>query len=132
MGDWGGRHSKKRNSRGASGGAHYLSSVHGTEVDRLNCPFYYKMGACRHGTLCSRRHNYPVVALLFCYRIYGKAAQAISWKNSIEMFTILCEGVCKIRSVDVPDNTVELRKRMCLRKRRLCNTVSTGDAWKVF
>ncbi|QDZ26084.1 small subunit of U2 snRNP auxiliary factor [Chloropicon primus] len=31
----------------------------GTEKDRHNCPFYYKMGACRHGDACSRAHNKP-------------------------------------------------------------------------
>jgi splicing factor U2AF subunit len=27
---------------------------------RVNCPFFYKMGACRHGDRCSRAHNQPV------------------------------------------------------------------------
>lgn len=30
--------------------------------DRVNCPFYYKMGACRHGDKCSRIHNRPVLS----------------------------------------------------------------------
>jgi splicing factor U2AF 35 kDa subunit len=30
-----------------------------TEADRDNCPFYYKIGACRHGETCNRKHNYP-------------------------------------------------------------------------
>jgi hypothetical protein len=28
-------------------------------IYRFNCPFYFKMGACRHGDRCSRRHNKP-------------------------------------------------------------------------
>jgi hypothetical protein len=26
---------------------------------RVNCPFYFKIGACRHGDRCSRQHNKP-------------------------------------------------------------------------
>ena len=28
----------------------------------MNCPFYHKIGACRHGEQCSRVHNRPVVS----------------------------------------------------------------------
>lgn len=31
----------------------------GTEEDKFNCPFYYKIGACRHGERCSRTHLRP-------------------------------------------------------------------------
>jgi len=41
------------------GGAQKLARVHGTELDRVNCPFFYKVGSCRHGENCSRRHNKP-------------------------------------------------------------------------
>lgn len=40
--------------------AEHLASIYGTEKDRINCPFYYKIGACRHGTRCSRVHNKPL------------------------------------------------------------------------
>lgn len=26
---------------------------------RVNCSFYFKIGACRHGDRCSRLHNKP-------------------------------------------------------------------------
>lgn len=39
--------------------AGHLSRIYGTEQDKFNCPFYFKMGACRHGDRCSRRHNKP-------------------------------------------------------------------------
>ncbi len=26
----------------------------------MNCPFYFKVGACRHGDRCSRQHNKPL------------------------------------------------------------------------
>ncbi|CDY46291.1 BnaC05g21650D [Brassica napus] len=42
--------------------AEHLASIYGTEKDRVNCPFYNKMGACRHGDRCSRIHNRPAIS----------------------------------------------------------------------
>lgn len=39
-----------------------VSQIFGTEEDKVNCPFYQKMGACRHGDRCSRIHNRPVLS----------------------------------------------------------------------
>jgi len=39
--------------------AEQLASILGTEKDRVNCPFYFKIGACRHGANCARLHNKP-------------------------------------------------------------------------
>ncbi|XP_017462199.1 PREDICTED: splicing factor U2AF 26 kDa subunit-like, partial [Rhagoletis zephyria] len=39
--------------------ADYLASIFGTEKDKVNCSFYFKIGACRHGERCSRIHNKP-------------------------------------------------------------------------
>ncbi|PWN41545.1 RNA-binding domain-containing protein [Ceraceosorus guamensis] len=39
--------------------ASYLASIYGTEQDKVNCSFYYKIGACRHGDRCSRKHTRP-------------------------------------------------------------------------
>eukprot|EP00252_Welwitschia_mirabilis_P015458 TRINITY_DN33_c0_g1_i1.p1 TRINITY_DN33_c0_g1~~TRINITY_DN33_c0_g1_i1.p1 ORF type:complete len:308 (+),score=38.95 TRINITY_DN33_c0_g1_i1:215-1138(+) len=39
--------------------AEHLASIFGTEKDRVNCPFYFKIGACRHGDRCSRLHTKP-------------------------------------------------------------------------
>ncbi|KAN0061278.1 hypothetical protein ACQY0O_006124 [Thecaphora frezii] len=39
--------------------ASYLASIYGTEQDKVNCSFYYKIGACRHGPRCSRKHIKP-------------------------------------------------------------------------
>ena len=41
------------------GGAEHLARIHGTEEDKVNCPFYFKIGACRHGDKCSRQHHRP-------------------------------------------------------------------------
>jgi splicing factor U2AF 35 kDa subunit len=39
--------------------ADYLASIYGTEKDKVNCSFYYKIGACRHGDKCTKLHNVP-------------------------------------------------------------------------
>jgi hypothetical protein len=36
-----------------------LTPLSGTEQDRVNCSFYLKIGACRHGDRCSRKHIHP-------------------------------------------------------------------------
>jgi len=36
-----------------------MASIFGTEKDRVNCPFYFKIRACRHGDRCSRLHTEP-------------------------------------------------------------------------
>ncbi|EYC37429.1 hypothetical protein Y032_0792g2376 [Ancylostoma ceylanicum] len=40
-------------------GAEYLASIYGTEKDKVNCSFFFKIGACRHGDKCSRTHIIP-------------------------------------------------------------------------
>jgi splicing factor U2AF 35 kDa subunit len=39
--------------------AKHLARIHGTEEDKVNCPFYFKIGACRHEDRCSRLHHKP-------------------------------------------------------------------------
>jgi splicing factor U2AF subunit len=42
--------------------AEHLASIFGTEKDRVNCPFYHKIGACRHGDRCARMHTRPAAS----------------------------------------------------------------------
>lgn len=49
----------RRAPRQGGSAAEHLARVHGTEEDKVNCPFYFKIGACRHGDRCSRKHNVP-------------------------------------------------------------------------
>lgn len=42
--------------------AEHLASIFGTEKDRVNCPFFFKIGACRHGDRCSRLHTKPTIS----------------------------------------------------------------------
>uniref|UniRef100_A0A8C4PXV6 U2 small nuclear RNA auxiliary factor 1 n=1 Tax=Eptatretus burgeri TaxID=7764 RepID=A0A8C4PXV6_EPTBU len=64
--------------------AEYLASIFGTEKDKVNCSFYFKIGACRHGDRCSRLHNKPTF--------------------SQEVFTELNEKYGEIEEMNVCDN----------------------------
>ncbi|EFJ12916.1 hypothetical protein SELMODRAFT_123490 [Selaginella moellendorffii] len=52
------------------GGAQHLADIFGTEQDRVNCPFYLKMGACRHGDRCSRAHVKPKQSCTLLLNMY--------------------------------------------------------------
>ncbi|EKE42803.1 hypothetical protein ENUP19_0319G0030 [Entamoeba nuttalli] len=39
-----------------------LASIHGTEKDKVNCAFFFKIGACRHGDSCTRNHFQPEIS----------------------------------------------------------------------
>nr|XP_037847486.1 splicing factor U2AF 26 kDa subunit isoform X2 [Chlorocebus sabaeus] len=64
--------------------AEYLASIFGTEKDKVNYSFYFKIGACRHGDRCSRLHNKPTF--------------------SQEVFTELQEKYGEIEEMNVCDN----------------------------
>jgi len=55
----GGRHGRNGGGGGGRGGAARFATILGSEDDKVNCPFYYKIGACRHGERCSRVHIKP-------------------------------------------------------------------------
>ncbi|KAK9356070.1 hypothetical protein V1505DRAFT_363910 [Lipomyces doorenjongii] len=55
--------------------ANYLASIFGTEQDKVNCSFYYKIGACRHGDRCSRKHVKPSYSqTMMCPNMYQNPA----------------------------------------------------------
>jgi len=37
---------------------------------RVNCSFYFKIGACRHGDKCSRLHNKPTFSQVNLWMLY--------------------------------------------------------------
>jgi len=46
---------------------------------RVNCPFYFKIGACRHGDKCVRTHTKPIVSPTLLFRhMYQNPATAIA------------------------------------------------------
>lgn len=66
--------------------AEYLASIFGTEKDKVNCSFYFKIGACRHGDKCSRLHNKPTFSqtLLLQNMFQNPQMQASSDVNEVK------------------------------------------------
>lgn len=55
--------------------AQFLASIYGTEQDKVNCSFYFKIGACRHGERCSRKHVKPSYSqTILCPNLYQNPA----------------------------------------------------------
>ncbi|XP_072472435.1 splicing factor U2AF 26 kDa subunit [Notamacropus eugenii] len=103
--------------------AEYLASIFGTEKDKVNCSFYFKIGACRHGDRCSRLHNKPTfsqtIVLLNLYRNPQNTAQTADGSHCHvsdvevqehydsffeEVFTELQEKYGQIEEMNVCDN----------------------------
>nr|XP_055092872.1 splicing factor U2AF 26 kDa subunit isoform X2 [Symphalangus syndactylus] len=103
--------------------AEYLASIFGTEKDKVNCSFYFKIGACRHGDRCSRLHNKPTfsqtIVLLNLYRNPQNTAQTADGSHCHvsdvevqehydsffeEVFTELQEKYGEIEEMNVCDN----------------------------
>ncbi|VVT45858.1 uncharacterized protein SAPINGB_P000926 [Magnusiomyces paraingens] len=48
-----------------------LAQIYGTEKDKVNCSFYNKIGACRHGDKCARHHIKPSYSqTIICRNMY--------------------------------------------------------------
>ncbi|KAJ0405004.1 hypothetical protein P43SY_004921 [Pythium insidiosum] len=112
----------RRGPEQPGGGAEHLARIHGTEEDRVNCPFYFKIGACRHGDRCSRLHNKPVFSqtILISHMYQNPVSQAIAQQgdaNSVdqrkvdeefedfyeEIFEELCK-YGKVEELNICDN----------------------------
>lgn len=59
--------------------ADYLASIYGTEKDKVNCSFYFKIGACRHGDRCSRKHVKPMFSqTILVYNVYQNPGHEVN------------------------------------------------------
>eukprot|EP00401_Gymnodinium_catenatum_P068258 CAMPEP_0117512714 /NCGR_PEP_ID=MMETSP0784-20121206/29177_1 /TAXON_ID=39447 /ORGANISM="" /LENGTH=361 /DNA_ID=CAMNT_0005308449 /DNA_START=23 /DNA_END=1108 /DNA_ORIENTATION=- len=106
--------------------AEQLARVFGTEEDPVNCAFYFKVGACRHGDLCSKKHNRPTASrTLLLSNMYPNPPEALAIGNDepwdddmydraqqhLESFyteiVLVLADYGEIEEVVVVDNTVE-------------------------
>ena len=56
-----------------------LANIFGTEKDKVNCPFYFRIGACRHGDTCTRLHHKPSISqTLLLHHMYHHPYQGLS------------------------------------------------------
>mmetsp|Transcript_54563 Transcript_54563/g.130168 ORF Transcript_54563/g.130168 Transcript_54563/m.130168 type:complete len:257 (-) Transcript_54563:80-850(-) len=53
-----------------------------SEEDRVNCPFFFKIGACRNGDRCNRNHTRPTTGqTLLIPRLYPSIPEALVVAN---------------------------------------------------
>jgi len=56
--------------------------IFATEEDRVNCPFYFKIGACRNGDRCNRAHIRPTTSqTLLLPHMYPNIPESMSIAN---------------------------------------------------
>ncbi len=66
--------------------AHKLAKIFGTEEDKVNCPFYFKIGACRHGDTCTRLHNKPILSqTVMFFHLYDNPPSAVAFADGMEV-----------------------------------------------
>jgi splicing factor U2AF subunit len=66
--------------------AERLAKIFGTEEDKVNCPFYFKIGACRHGETCTRIHNKPPVSQTMVFpHLYDNPPAAIAFADGLNV-----------------------------------------------
>ena len=98
-------------------GASHLANIYGSEQDKVNCSFYLKIGACRHGERCSRKHIKPlfsqtlVLTNMYQNPTHSTTALPLSETESKEYFNqfyedVFCEMVKfgKVLEMHVCDN----------------------------
>uniref|UniRef100_A0A673IVQ7 U2 small nuclear RNA auxiliary factor 1 n=1 Tax=Sinocyclocheilus rhinocerous TaxID=307959 RepID=A0A673IVQ7_9TELE len=103
--------------------AEYLASIFGTEKDKVNCSFYFKIGACRHGDRCFRLHNKPTfsqtIVLMNIYRNTQNSAQSADG--------LLCKlpPTCLQESVALNEVFTEMEKYGEVEEMNVCDNL--GD-----
>jgi splicing factor U2AF subunit len=66
--------------------AERLARIYGTEEDKVNCPFYFKIGSCRHGDTCTRLHNKPPLSQSMVFQhLYQNPNAAIVKANGMDV-----------------------------------------------
>ncbi|KAJ8568439.1 hypothetical protein K7X08_027972 [Anisodus acutangulus] len=71
--------------------AEHLASILGTEKDRVNCPFYFKIDACRHGYRCDLTCFYALLVYVvdYCCRdFYEDLFEELNKYGEIESLNI--------------------------------------------
>ena len=101
--------------------AENLARIYGTEEDRINCPFYFKIGACRHGDRCSRTHNRPLFSqtLLIPHMYTLPPVNPINGMpivNEKEHLTEFCEEVIDELQVTTREQGRERERATCGRE----------------
>lgn len=97
--------------------ADYLASIYGTEKDKVNCSFYFKIGACRHGELCSRKHVKPAFSQTIIIRNMYKNPERD------ENCTLSRDEVQRDVDCFYEDIFIEMAKLGKIEEMRLCDNI---------
>jgi len=63
-----------------------LARIFGTEEDKVNCSFYFKIGACRHGDSCTKLHNKPLVSqTIMIHHMYQNTPASLAMAAGIKV-----------------------------------------------
>eukprot|EP01105_Mastigella_eilhardi_P024330 TRINITY_DN6331_c0_g1_i1.p1 TRINITY_DN6331_c0_g1~~TRINITY_DN6331_c0_g1_i1.p1 ORF type:complete len:318 (+),score=57.22 TRINITY_DN6331_c0_g1_i1:114-1067(+) len=66
--------------------AEQLANIFCTEKDKVNCPFFFKIGACRHGDKCSRIHHRPTISqTLLLSHLYANPFAGLSQEQAVQV-----------------------------------------------
>ncbi|XP_051063770.1 splicing factor U2AF 26 kDa subunit isoform X1 [Phodopus roborovskii] len=122
-GTWSGSRSNSLDRKNLAAGSTSPGGRQAGKGQRVNCSFYFKIGACRHGDRCSRLHNKPTfsqtIVLLNLYRNPQNTAQTADGSHCHvsdvevqehydnffeEVFTELQEKYGEIEEMNVCDN----------------------------
>mmetsp|Transcript_5474 Transcript_5474/g.10045 ORF Transcript_5474/g.10045 Transcript_5474/m.10045 type:complete len:251 (+) Transcript_5474:52-804(+) len=94
--------------------AQHLARIHGTEEDKVNCPFYFKIGACRHSDRCSRLHHRPAFSptllIKHLYRHPARQAELLASQMGVSQVEIDKEQAQEDFFCFVEDLYMELSK----------------------
>ncbi len=67
--------------------------------DRVNCPFFHKVGACRHGDRCNRLHHKPLYSQTVLIPHMWTAPQVRQSSQPLDLLSVWC--LCDFRHVVV-------------------------------
>uniref|UniRef100_A0A671T691 U2 small nuclear RNA auxiliary factor 1 n=1 Tax=Sinocyclocheilus anshuiensis TaxID=1608454 RepID=A0A671T691_9TELE len=81
--------------------AEYLASIFSAEKDKVNCAFYFKIGACRHGDRCSRLHNKPTFSQVCLHlKLYTRAVSDLEMQEHYDEFFLVFTEMEKYGEVE--------------------------------
>jgi splicing factor U2AF 35 kDa subunit len=62
------------------------TSTHFNSPFRVNCAFYFKIGACRHGDTCSRIHHKPPLSQTIVFQhLYDNPPAAVAFADGLNV-----------------------------------------------
>ena len=107
--------------------ANRLGKIYGTEEDKVNCNFYFKIGACRHGDKCNRIHNKPSISQTILFKhLYINPPTAIAIAEGNKVSDEALQEALKHFENFYEDIFLELAKYGELLELNVCDNIITN------